>query len=93
MAASSYNKNIRLSNQLQSAYKKHHSTESAVLKVKVQNDIVISIDKGEVTALTFISTPLTMMHHLIDFQIGMEYPHMGRVKLYFPLTCKIGINP
>ena len=50
MAASSYNKNIRLSNQLQSAYKKHHSTESAVLKVKVQNDIVISIDKGEVTA-------------------------------------------
>ena len=93
LAASLYNKNIRLSNPLQSAYKKHHSTESALLKVKVQNDIVISMDKGKVTALTLISTPLTMMHHLIDFQIGMEYPHMGRVKFYFLLTSKIGINP
>ena len=71
MAASSHKKNIRLSNPLQSAYRKHHSTESALLKV--QNDINIRMDKGEVTALTLISTPLTMLHNLRDFQIGMEY--------------------
>ena len=29
---------------------KHHSTESALLKV--HNDIIISMDKGEATALT-----------------------------------------
>ena len=90
MAASSYKKNIRLSNPLQSAYRKH-STESALLKV--QNDIIICMDKGEVTALTLISTPLTMLHYLIDFQIGMEYRHMGKVKFGFLLTCKIGTNP
>ena len=44
---------------------KHYSTESALLKV--QNDIIISMEKGKVTALTLISTPLTMLHHLIDF--------------------------
>ena len=37
-------KNNHLSNPLQSAYRKHHSTESAVLKV--HNDIKIRIDKG-----------------------------------------------
>ena len=84
-------KNIRLSNPMQSAYMKHHSTESTLLKV--QNDIIISMDKGEVTALTLISTPLTMLHYLINFQIGMEYLHMGRVKFVFFLTCKIGTNP
>ena len=44
--------NNHLSNPLQSAYWKHHSTESALLKV--HNDIVISMDKGEVTALTLL---------------------------------------
>ena len=45
-------KNNHLSNPLQSAYRKHHSTESALLKV--QSDIIISMDKGEVTALTLL---------------------------------------
>ena len=45
-------KNNHLSNQLQSAYRKHHSTESALLKI--HNDIIISMDKGEVTALTLL---------------------------------------
>ena len=79
-------KNIRPSNLLQSVYRKHHSTESALLKV--QNDIIIRMDKGEVTALTLISTPLTMLHYLIHFQIGMEYLHMGRVKFGFLLFAK-----
>ena len=46
-------KNNHLSNPLQSAYRKHHSTESAPLKV--HNDIIISMDKGEVTALTLLA--------------------------------------
>ena len=45
-------KNNHLSNPLQSAYRKHHSTESALLKV--HNDIIISMDKGEVTVLTLL---------------------------------------
>ena len=47
-----HRKNNHLSNPLQSAYRKHHSTESALLKV--HNDIIISMDKGEVTALTLL---------------------------------------
>ena len=45
---------IILSNPLQSAYRKHHSTKSALLKV--HNDIIrpISIDKGEVTFLILL---------------------------------------
>ena len=45
-------KNNHQCNPLQSAYRKHHSTESALLKV--HNDIIISMDKGEVTALTLL---------------------------------------
>ena len=45
-------KNNHLSNTLQSAYRKHHSTESALRNV--HNDIIISMDKGEVTALTLL---------------------------------------
>ena len=47
-----HTKHNHISNSLQSAYKKHHSTESALLKV--HNDIIISLDKGEVTALTML---------------------------------------
>ena len=39
-----------LSNQYQSAYKKFHSTETTLLKVK--NDIILNMDEGRVTALT-----------------------------------------
>ena len=45
-------KNNHLSNPLQSAYRKHHAVESALLKV--HNDIIISMVKGEVTALTLL---------------------------------------
>ena len=51
-SASSSFKNNHLSNPLQSAYREHHSTESALRKV--HNDIIISIDKGEVMALTLL---------------------------------------
>ena len=44
-------KNNHLSNPLQSAYRKHHSTESVLLKV--HNDMIISMAKGEVTATLY----------------------------------------
>ena len=43
-------KHNHLSDPLQSAYRKHHSTESALLEVHSD----ISMDKGEVTALTLL---------------------------------------
>ena len=56
IVATSY-KNNHLSNPLQSAYRKHDSTELALLKVL--NHIVISMDKGEVTALTLLDLSAT----------------------------------
>ena len=50
-------KNKHLSNPLHSAYRKHHSTESALLKV--HNDIIISMDQGEFTALTLLDLSAT----------------------------------
>ena len=41
-----------LSNQYQSAYKKFQSTETALLKV--ENDIILNMDEGRVTALTLL---------------------------------------
>ena len=55
-------KSNHISNPLQSAYRKHHSTESALLKV--HNDIIISMDKGEVTALTLFD--LSAAFDIID---------------------------
>ena len=40
------------SNQYQSAYRKFHSTETALLKI--HNDILASMDAGKVTALTLL---------------------------------------
>ena len=41
-----------MSNNLRSAYKKFHSTESALLKVG--NDVLFDMEKGRVTALTLL---------------------------------------
>ena len=61
MAASSHKNH--LSNILQSTYRKHHSSESALLKV--HTDIIInSMDKGEVTALTLLD--LSVVFDSID---------------------------
>ena len=40
------------SNQYQSAYRKFHSTETALLKI--HSDILASMDAGKVTALTLL---------------------------------------
>ena len=41
-----------MSNKLQSAYKKFHSTESAPLKF--ENDVLLIMEKGRVTALALL---------------------------------------
>lgn len=54
------------SNPLQSAYKKFHSTETALLRI--QNDILTAMDKGKVTALTLLDLSAafdTIDHNLL----------------------------
>jgi len=43
------------SNPFQSAYRKFSSTETALLRI--QNDILMAMDKGKVTALTLLGCP------------------------------------
>ena len=54
-----------MSNNLQSAYKNFHSTESALLKV--ENDVLLNMEKGRVTALTLLdlSAAFDTIDHLM----------------------------
>ena len=75
-----------LSNQYQSAYKKFHSTETALLKVG--NDIILNIDEGSVTALTLLdlSAAFDTLYHssitCISCQLGMVSPLSGLCLTY-----------
>ena len=55
----------KLSNHYQSAYKKFHSTETALLEI--HNDILSSMDNGIVTALTLLD--LSAVFDIIDHTI------------------------
>jgi hypothetical protein len=44
----------RLLPDLQSAYRAHHSTETAVLKLKVLSDILLAVDSGDLSMLTLL---------------------------------------
>ena len=82
-AANSY-KNNHLSNSLQSAYKKHHSTVSALLKV--HNNIIISLDKGEVTALTLLDLSAafgTIDHATLTDRLSDWYGISGQAHIWF----------
>ena len=84
-------KHNHLSNPLKSPYRKHYSTESALLKV--HNDIIISMDKGEVTALTLLDLSAvfdTITHATLTNILLHCYGISG---LGFILICKIGTNP
>ena len=59
----------------QSAYRAHHSTESALLKVC--NDVLFSLDKGNVTVLTLLD--LSAAFNTVDHDIlfGTLFTHFG----------------
>ena len=64
-----------LSNHVQSAYKRFHSTETAILTI--HNDIICNMDNGEVTALTLLD--LSAAFDTIDHATLLErlYGHFG----------------
>ena len=69
----------KLSTHYQSAYKKFHSTETALLTI--HNDILSSMDNGKVTALTLLD--LSAAFHTIDHTILLS-----RLKEWFRVTGK-----
>ena len=58
-----------LSNHVQSAYKRFHSTETALLKI--HNDIICNMDNGKVTALTLLD--LSAAFDTIDHSTLLEW--------------------
>ena len=63
--------NHHLSNDLQSAYKRFHSTETALLKI--HNNIVDNMDNGKVTTLTLLD--LSAAFDTIDHSILLQRLH------------------
>ena len=66
------------------AYRNHHSTESAPLKV--HNDIIISMDKGEVTALTLLDLSAafdTIDHATSTHRLSDWYGISGQAQIWF----------
>ena len=80
----SHIKNNHLSNPLQLAYRKHHSTESA--PPKVHNDIIISKDQGGVTALTLLDLSAafdTIDHATLTDKLSDWYGISGQAQFWF----------
>ena len=69
--------NHHLSNNLQSAYKRFHSTETALLKI--YNDIVDNMDNGKVTALTLLLSKLQLNPDKIDLIIIGTKQHRNSI--------------
>ena len=78
-----HTKNNHQSNSLQSAYRKQHSAESALLKV--HNDIIIIMDKGEVTALTLLDLSAafdTTDHATLTDRLSDWYGISGQAQIW-----------
>ena len=77
-------KHNHLSNPLKSPYRKHYSTESVLLKV--HNDIIISIYKGEVTALVLLDLSAvfdTITHATLTNILSDCYGISGQAQIRF----------
>ena len=70
-----------MSNNLQSAYNKFHSTESALLKV--ENDVLLNMEKGRVTALTLLDTIDTIDHLTLISRLSSWYGISGTALDWF----------
>ena len=73
---------------LQSAYRKHRSTETAL--VKIHNDLVGSVDRGQVGAIALLdlSSAFDTVDHLILFDVlqkrfGVTGPALTWFQSYF----------
>ena len=74
----------KLNNSMQSAYRKFHSTETALLRV--HNDISVSLDKGHVTALTLLDMSAafdTFDHNTLTNRLAECYGVSGMVLAWF----------
>ena len=72
------------SNDYQSAYRKFHSTETALLKL--HNDIISSMDDGRVTALTLLDLSAafdTMDHNILLRRLGNWFGVSGKALDWF----------
>ena len=73
-----------MSNNLKSAYKKFQSTESALLKV--ENDVLLNLKKGRVTALTLLDLSAafdTIDHLTLNSRLSSWYGISGTVLEWF----------
>ncbi len=74
----------KLMDPLQSAYKKDHSTETALLKV--QNDLLIDIDKGNVAVLVLLDLSAafdTIDHDIILDRLNRNFGIQGTALKWF----------
>ena len=81
------------SNQYQSAYRKFHSTETALLKI--HNDIVASMDAGKVIALTLLDLSAafdtidhTILLRRLDNWFGVIGKALNRFESYLTGRCQ-----
>ena len=77
----------------QSAYRPHHSTETAL--TRVTNDILCSIDKGNVCALVLLDLSAafdTVDHGLLMSITSSRFGLSGRVQQWLQSTCPAALR-
>ena len=70
--------------RLQSAYRAHHSTETAVLKVL--SDILLAVDSGDLSALVLLDLSAafdTVDHGILLRRLDSSYRILGKVHHWF----------
>ena len=75
---------FKLLPELQSAYRAHHSTETAVLKVL--GDILRAIDRGDIAALTLLDLSAafdTVDHQILLWRLKTSYGLVGSALDWF----------